>query len=524
MHRAALQLWKSESGSVAPIVAISLFALIGAAGIGFDYSRLVAMHTELQDAADHAALSAAAQLDGKTGAQTRAKAAAKTLITNLALFANDGADRSVSVTDSNVVFYQDKAKTTLSTGDADSHFVQVTVDSKQARYALTPVVAAFTSGSIAAKAFAGIASGICKVPPVMICNPQETLTNKTFDATGLIGDGLNLVSVGGGNGGWAPGNFGYLNTNGGSNGAQGLREGLGWLTPAGDCQPTTGVDTKPGANESVTDALNTRFDIYDSGQSCPAGGTCPPSANTVKDLVWTSSNGNGNGNGNGNTPTNACTLGNNGWHESTKPYLPTSATTALASADMPDAMGYPRDMCHAISANGSCTNGRIGNGTWDRNAYFYVNYGSSFDWRSAMTTAGYDPDTITRYQVYKWELTSVSSLINTPRSVTGGFTSNGAPICWAGSPIGGIVPGGTNVDRRRISAAIVNCQQYSVNGSSANVPVVKWVELFLVEPSVARARTSAGDIYVEIIGETSNGSAGGTAGQVVRKDVPYLIE
>ena len=48
--------------------------------------------------------------------------------------------------------------------------------------------------------------------------------------------------------------------------------------------------------------------------------------------------------------------------------------------------------------------------------------------------------------------------------------------------------------------------------------------MFLVEPSANRTRTSAGDIYVEVIGETSNGSAGGTAGQVVRKDVPYLIE
>jgi Flp pilus assembly protein TadG len=515
MRRAARQLWKSEQGSVAPLVAISLFALIGVAGVGFDYARLAAMHTELQDAADHAALAAAAQLDGKTGAQDRAKAAAKNLITNLALFANDGASRAVTVSDSKVLFYQDKAKTTAATSDANAYYVQVTVDTKKAVYALTPVVAAFDSGQIAAKAFAGVASGICKVPPVMICNPQETATNKTFDASGLIGDGLNLVSVGNGSGGWSPGNFGYLNTNDGSNGAPGLRQGLGWLTPAGDCLPQTGVDTKPGASVSVTDALNTRFDIYDSGQSCPAGGTCPPSANTVKDLVR--KNGNGN---------NSCTLGNNGWQEASPAYVPTSATTPLTSAQMPAAMGYPRDMCHAISANGSCANGRIGNGLWDRNAYFYVNYGSGFDWRTAMTTAGYNPDTVTRYQVYKWELTNAASRINTPRAVGANTTAYGAPICWSGTPAGGITPGGTNVDRRRISVAVVNCQQNSVNGSSTNVPVVKWVELFLVEPSVNRKSgfTSAGDIYAEIIGETNSGSAGGTAGQVVRKDVPYLIE
>lgn len=524
MRRAARQLWTSESGSVAPIVAISLFALIGAAGIGFDYARMAGMHTELQNAADHAALAAAAQLDGKTGAQDRAKAAAmasttpsNNLITNYALFANDGNNRIVTVPIGKVLFFQDKARTTSATSDANANYVQVTVDTKQANFALTPIVAAFNSGLISAKAFAGVASGICKVPPVMICNPQETATTKTFDATGLIGAGLNLVSVGNGSGGWSPGNFGYLNTHGGSNGAPGLREGLGWLTPAGDCLPQTGVDTKPGASVSVTDALNTRFDIYDSGQSCPAGGTCPPSANTVKDLV--KKNGNGN---------NSCALGNSGWQEANKTYKaynPPNAATPLANGDMPDAMGYPRDMCHAWDATGSCVGGRIGDGAWDRNAYFYVNYGSAFDWRTAMTTAGYNPNTVTRYQVYKWELTSPSSRINVPRAV-GGNTAHGTPICWSGTPAGGITPGGNNVDRRRISAAIVNCQQNSVNGSSTNVPVVKWVELFLVEPSLNRTSkvTSAGDIYAEVIGETNSGSAGGTAGQVVYKNVPYLIE
>jgi hypothetical protein len=191
---------------------------------------------------------------------------------------------------------------------------------------------------------------------------------------------------------------------------------------------------------------------------------------------------------------------------------------------MPSNMGYPRDMCHAISANGSCTNGRIGDGTWDRNAFFYVNYGSGFAWQSAMTAAGYNPSTVTRYQVYQWEMTNALSNIATAKSVGGGLTAHATPVCYAGSPAGGVVPGGSNVDRRRISTAVVNCQQNSVNGSSTNVPVEKWIDLFLVEPSAARTNTSVGDIYAEIIGETSTGAAGATAGQVVRRDVPYLVE
>jgi hypothetical protein len=40
----------------------------------------------------------------------------------------------------------------------------------------------------------------------------------------------------------------------------------------------------------------------------------------------------------------------------------------------------------------------------------------------------------------------------------------------------------------------------------------------------ARRGTNAGDIYVEVIGETTSGGAGATAGQVVRRDKPYLIQ
>ena len=65
-----------NSGAVAPTVALSLFALIGAGGIAFDYARMAALDTELQNAADQAALAAASQLDGETGACSRASAAA----------------------------------------------------------------------------------------------------------------------------------------------------------------------------------------------------------------------------------------------------------------------------------------------------------------------------------------------------------------------------------------------------------------------------------------------------------------
>ena len=68
--------FRTDQAAIAPLYALALFALVGAAGIGFDYARLVSMDSELQNAADQAALAAATQLDREPGAATRAISAA----------------------------------------------------------------------------------------------------------------------------------------------------------------------------------------------------------------------------------------------------------------------------------------------------------------------------------------------------------------------------------------------------------------------------------------------------------------
>ena len=548
MRSSAKRLWSNQSGAIAAVYALALPALIAVGGIAFDYARLVAMDSELQNAADQSALAAVTQLDQQFGACSRASGTAVSLISNNTLFANEaGGVPAVVITSEptcdatgKIKFWQNREKTTPANSDANARFVEVTVNARTARYALTPIVGAFTSGAIDATAMAGLGSAVCKVPPVMICNPQEAGGNLDVDIGLLAGKGLRLVSVGN-SGGWAPGNFGYLDTNGGSNGAPGLREALGWETPPGDCQAQTGVDTKPGATVSVTDALNTRFDIYDGNVSCPSGGACPASINSVKDLVRptiTGGNGNNGNNGNGGGNALTCTVGNggNGWQllDEALRYWPTSATAPLASTSTPQAMGHPRDICHAADsgAPGYCSS-PIGNGLWDRDSYFRVNYPT---WANGTwpTQTGL-PSTATRYQVYAWEIANRGATVGGqvvlgPRVANGsGANSNssyGLPVCSAPAGYGaGQVPGPNIVDRRRVSVAVVNCLANSVNGNSTNVPVAKWMEIFLVEPSINRGtRTSQGDVYAEVIGETLTGGAGSTAGQVVRRDVPYLIE
>src|SRR5918995_491656 len=91
-------------GAVAPTVALSIFALVGAGGIAFDYARLATLDTEMQNAADQAALAAATQLDKEPGAIARATAAAQGLIANQTLLANDGDADSLSIKVPSVIF------------------------------------------------------------------------------------------------------------------------------------------------------------------------------------------------------------------------------------------------------------------------------------------------------------------------------------------------------------------------------------------------------------------------------------
>jgi Flp pilus assembly protein TadG len=549
MARAARLLWKNNDGSVAPTVALSLFALVAVGGIAFDYAHMAALDTELQDAADQAALAAVTQLDGNSGAITRATAAAQYLVANKTFFANDSNTSGTAVTVPTVTFYASaadaEANTNAITSDTTAKYVRVAVESRKAYFALTPIVAAYHSPDIGAEAVAGLKSSICKVPPLLLCNPAETSTNLSFDPAAYIGKGVKLVAQGG-SGAWMPGDFGYLNNNATGNGAPGLRQLLGWNVIPGDCVDVTQGDTKPGLNTTVVNAFNTRFDIFDNGpgDSCPIGGTCSPASNTVKDVVRPAN-------------SNGCSFSNNGpqWQ------LPTDSKnnpTYYGSGTFPTAnkwpytrfyppqnansgpvMGFPRDECHAVSSGnsycaalggGSATSdGRIGNGAWDMNAYFAVNYGwvdgsGVHSWRK---NTGLNANAH-RYDVYKWEVNHAGQVIDGvtvlgPRSTVtspaaSALTSYGLPQCRAVAPAN--IP-----DRRRISIAVANCTADNVRGSTPDVPIIAWVDVFLVEPSLDRARTSKGDIYVEVIGRTTGSTTTTTGGgQVTRRDVPYLIQ
>jgi Flp pilus assembly protein TadG len=554
MRRSGRDLLRNTDGAVAPTIALSLVGLIAAGGIAFDYARLAAMDTELQNAADQAALAAATQLDGKANAGNRAVAAAQSLLANQTRFANDGSGISVqtgqSVTSGGVTsrvrvhFYQTKADAEADTNsfdvtdanvDTKAHFVKVEVTERRANYALTPVAAAFSSGDIGAEATAGLGSAVCKVPPLMICNPRPSgtynpATGSTFDPDAMKGIGVQVTGHGNDRDGtnttnstWATGDFGFLDVGSGQNAD--LIKAMAFQSSTLECELTDSGSVTTGNPQGLYDAVNTRFDIYDfsSGNGTALApcfsGSCPSAPNAIKDVVKNDTSTNGNG----------CklTTNNQGWHLpatqfSPRPYVSTDDTTVLAnqfSSVTPTAMGLPRDLCHYTSYNRTCaqangTSGtssatnKFGDGNWARGDYWARVHPT--------LTPPSGANTWTRYQTYLWESQDTAARVPYGQG-SGNDLQYGRPVCSSGT-----VAAGT--DRRVISVAIVeNCA--SLNGASRTVVISNFADMFLVEPTVdGRGNGSMKDsIYMEVIGRTRGTGTGSQSAQTVRRDVPYLV-
>jgi hypothetical protein len=230
-----------------------------------------------------------------------------------------------------------------------------------------------------------------------------------------------------------------------------------------------------------------------------------------------------------------------GWEEATNPYPGSSNITSTGSYhSLSDTeisaiapMGYPEDECHAFKSDGTgtCTNGLIGDGNWDRYAYFKsnsANYTVTSATISNFLSTTFGTSTPTRYQVYQYEMSHASTLLQSQSAGTGlkAFGNpNPSPPDLSAEPTA-ITPSSTQIDRRVLSVAVINCTAQGLNGKTSDVAVQKWIDVFLVQPSEPRVtgvRTSNSDVYIEVIGETNNATNSGAV-QAVKKSVPYLIE
>lgn len=90
MLRIIGRFWRDQRGVALILVSIMLPAIIGFSLLAIDMSRMNNLHNDLQKGTDALALAAAAELNGRSDAWTRAQNALDNLIVNDTRFSNGG--------------------------------------------------------------------------------------------------------------------------------------------------------------------------------------------------------------------------------------------------------------------------------------------------------------------------------------------------------------------------------------------------------------------------------------------------
>lgn len=339
-----------QRGAILILMAILIVVLIGIAALALDLGRLFVQRTELQNAADAAALAAAYELDGAADAQTRAKAAARQLLSP----AQD--DRGIyfgdftpddDLKDADFKFYSsiDPVKLPSVDGGAsaeESRFVEVTIDLTQVGegiqlfflpvlQVLATVDDVLTEAGTRAIALAGVETVPCYQPAMFMCVDDKN--NLPVDE----GDMLWMRVHGGKNSAWTSGNFGFLLPAESKTGAPNLQHYLANVGREACVSDAQYVAKTGQVAQKSKQGINSRFDIYESG------------------------------------------------------------VTPLEYPPAPNIINYSRDVGLGVPGDDSF---RVGNGNWGRIAYFntYHSTVSNSDRPDDWNTS------ITRWETYLWEL------------------------------------------------------------------------------------------------------------------------
>ena len=479
----AKSLIRDARGAVAVYVAIVAPVLFGVGALTLDVGRLITLHTELQAAADGAAIAGARELDRFPGATEKAKEAAAGALTNIQTFATGskeaivdtttlktdcgldpdlgvpcirflrslpqddpptrGDDRPITNTE-----YIDPATGTQASRDEEARFIDVHIEGRDVTNILvrllmlmgqTPLLISTTS----ATAVAGQDQVICNLPPMFICNPTEPTGNTEEELpmkpNALAGRQLKLFFQGGG-GTMTPGNFGLLCPLGSEDeqpncGAKSLKNALASKT--GTCLSQQLVTTKPGANIGpVRAGINARFDYFE------------PQAKTADNIPWRTLDDftpAGNVTQQGKPPASA------GGGSTKCEYKQIDPVKDDSNVDQEVAKEFPRDQCH-IEKNcsfGPNNTNRVGDGDWDYQEYMRINHGCKPNenatcdpgavWFSVTGTTWPPVDPVnprkpTRYEIYRYELekTPVDAVVMPDQTIYDKVT--GLPLMDSATP------------------------------------------------------------------------------------------
>lgn len=266
---------KGERGSILAISALGMLAMLLAVGLGIDISRFYLAKTELQNAADAAALAGVSALNSSGAGITEATNRSVQVMNSF-----DFNNQSVTFPRANVLFAKNLGGPYISEASAqaspkDIRFVQVTTPASAVPVSFAVSVLG-SSKNLTATATAGYSVPInvfCNWLPVSVIDydvpmvPGQTYTIRSGPGNSVSPGDYQILAVAG---------------RGGKDVRVGLASGVDLCAEAG---ATYDVDTKPGVTAGpVRVGINTRFDEYQTSQVNPLD--MPPDTNIKEDITY----------------------------------------------------------------------------------------------------------------------------------------------------------------------------------------------------------------------------------------------
>ncbi len=269
---AVLSFLRDQSGSIMIYTGAFMAIGVGGAALSIDIGRIVLLKTQMQNRADAGALAGAAQLDAFPGAIERSEV----VITDaMQAYTTAAADQGeLAVWDAE--FYEaaeDKiSRGAITTDDGKARFAEVIMERRTLSFFYGPALNLMTGKAgdsqtfLDARAVGMSDPFICKMQPLMICNPFDDGNPLTVepDIREDIYKGYGLrIKQSGKTGAWQPGNFGLLDlpedAGYAGGGANAVQQALEAEDPLG-CYAVATLDTAPGNKTGkVKEGVNVRW-------------------------------------------------------------------------------------------------------------------------------------------------------------------------------------------------------------------------------------------------------------------------
>lgn len=442
---------------------------LGLIGLAYDFGIQFLLVTELQKAADAAAIAGASQL---SEAEDQNVVAIRVLeaVNGAAITANE--TRLANVPGLITIASTRLLQSVPADDDApigNEHvgppyfYVEVTTGVSSTNFSFLSIFGA-TPIEMTATAVAGRQASTCFVTPISVCNPFESAADigAPFNPGPYIGHQvLGHTRIAGSQ--LSPGEIHWLQPPDIGHGAHALADALASAGGTGSCYGgSVGVDLRPGEVASMRTALNTQFDIYENphfGGNARRDDRFAPAENVTKG--YDASGG--------------------------------GSCNQVPSSD-PGFMALPRDTNLSPST-------RLGNGNWDCQSYWSVNHPGVF---SPLGCDAPGINTIMRFEVYQYEIANGLIPNNAP---IGG--ENGNPTCSTSDPVysNTVDPEQYRFDRRVVTIAVLNCLEHALSNNEENVRPEGFMSAFITEPTIEDAANN-NEIVLEIIGSNIPGQTG----------------